>query len=72
MPDFNRFIEPNGHFKIGQFILFATLRPWYWPALVRMGENSRKAAQNIAQSLFEFLDDRGQIRKRNGYPNLKP
>jgi adenosylhomocysteine nucleosidase len=72
MPDFNRFIEPNGHFKVGQFILFATLRPWYWPALVRMGENSRKAAQNIAQSLFDFLDERGQIRKRNGYPNLKP
>jgi adenosylhomocysteine nucleosidase len=72
MPDFSRFIEPNGRFKVGQFILFATLRPWYSPALVRMGENSRKAAQNIAQSLFDFLDERGQIRKRNGYPNLKP
>jgi adenosylhomocysteine nucleosidase len=72
MPDFNRFIEPNGHFKLGQFILFAALRPWYWPALVRMGENSRKAAQNIAQSLLDFLDERGHIGIRNGYPNLKP
>lgn len=72
MPDFNRFIEPNGHFKLGQFILFAALRPWYWPALVRMGENSRKAAQGIAQSLLDFFDERGHVDKPNGYPNLKP
>jgi len=72
MPDFNRFIGPDGRFNLSAFILFAAMRPWYWPALVRMGENSRKAAQNIAQSLFDFLDERGHIRKRNGYPNLKP
>jgi len=71
MPDFNRFIAPNGQFRRGAFLLFAAMRPWYWPALVRMGENSRKAAQNIAQTLFDFLDERGHIRKRNGYPNLK-
>jgi adenosylhomocysteine nucleosidase len=71
MPDFNAFIGPDGHFRQGAFILFALIRPWYWPALVRMGENSRKAAQNIAQSLFDFLDERGQIRNRNGYPNIK-
>ncbi len=72
MPDFNRFLGPDGRFRLGAFILFAAMRPWYWPALVRMGENSRKAAQSIAQSLFDFLDERGHIRKRNGYPNLKP
>ena len=72
LPDFNRFIRLNGQFRSAAFILFAALRPWYWPALLRMGENSRKAAQNIAQSLFEFLDERGQVKKRNGYPNLKP
>jgi adenosylhomocysteine nucleosidase len=62
MPDFNRFIGKSGKFKLGPFILFAALRPWYWPALIRMGENSRKAAQNIYQSLFDFLDERGHIR----------
>jgi adenosylhomocysteine nucleosidase len=72
LPDFNRFIAENGRFRAVSFVLFAMLRPWYWPALLRMGENSRKAAQNIAQSLFEFLDERGHIKKRNGYPNLKP
>ncbi len=57
MPDFNRFIGPGGHFNLGALILFAMIRPWYWPALVRMGENSRKAAQNIAQSVIDFLED---------------
>jgi hypothetical protein len=53
------------------FILYALLRPRYWPALVRMGENSRKAAERIAESLLEILDERGAIRKQDGYPDLK-
>jgi nucleoside phosphorylase len=71
LPDFNRFIAPDGRFKIVRFVLFAVVRPWYWPALVRMGENGKKAAQGIAESLLDFLDEREYIRKRNGYPNLK-
>ena len=72
LPDLNPFIDPTGQFRIGNFVLFAAIRPWYWPALIRMGENSRKAAVSIAQSLLEFLDAGGQIRNPNGYPNLKP
>jgi hypothetical protein len=36
-----------------------------------MGENSKKAARGIADSLLELLDKDGEIRKRNGYPNYK-
>jgi adenosylhomocysteine nucleosidase len=57
MPDFNRFIAPNGQFQTARFALYALLKPWYWPALVKMGENSRKASQSIAESLSEFLQD---------------
>jgi adenosylhomocysteine nucleosidase len=57
--DFNRFISTDGRFKLTRFVVFALLRPWYWHALIRMGENSRKAARNIAQSLLDFLDKRG-------------
>jgi adenosylhomocysteine nucleosidase len=71
LPDFNRFISQNGQFQLARFIVFAALRPWCWPALMRMGENSRKAAQGIRDSLLDFLDDRGSVRKRNGYPNRK-
>lgn len=55
LPDFNRFISPEGKLQLGQLVLFSILRPWYWPALLAMGENSRKASQRIAESLFEFL-----------------
>ncbi|HEY1208138.1 MAG TPA: nucleoside phosphorylase [Terracidiphilus sp.] len=56
LPEFNRFILPSGQFKLARFIVYALLHPWYWHALIRMGENSRKAARNIAQSLLDFLD----------------
>ena len=61
LPDFNRFLSPTGQFELARFTLFAILRPWYWPALVRMGENSKKASQSIAESLLGFLDERGHI-----------
>jgi adenosylhomocysteine nucleosidase len=69
LPDFNSFISPDGHFKLAPFILFAILRPSYWPALIRMGENSKKAARSIAQSLQNLLDERGSASKRNDNPN---
>jgi adenosylhomocysteine nucleosidase len=69
LPDFNNFISSDGRFKLPPFILFAILRPWYWPALMRMGENSKKAARSIAQSLQNLLDERGSVLKRNDNPN---
>jgi adenosylhomocysteine nucleosidase len=57
LPDFNRFIAPDGQFQTSKFVLFALLRPWIWPTLVKMGENSRKASQSIAERLHELLDE---------------
>ena len=71
LPDFNRFISDEGQFQLARFILFVLIRPWHWSALMRMGENSKKAALGIRESLLENLDRRGTIRNRNGYPNLK-
>ena len=55
LPDLNRFLSPDGRLRLSRLVLFSILRPWYWPALVRMGENSSKAARNMAESLLEFL-----------------
>jgi adenosylhomocysteine nucleosidase len=71
LPDFNRFISTTGQFQLPKFIAFVLLRPWYWRGLARMGENSRKAAQGIAETLLDILDNRGEIRERNGHPNFK-
>jgi adenosylhomocysteine nucleosidase len=59
LPDFNRFLSPSGHFELGPFTLFSLFRPWYWPSLIRMGENSKKASQSIAELFRDFLDERG-------------
>lgn len=64
-PDFNGFIAENGKFQLARFIVYVLLRPGHWPALIRLGENSRKAAQDLGESLLEILDKEGLIRKRN-------
>jgi adenosylhomocysteine nucleosidase len=56
LPNFNRFISKNGRFQSAQFIFFAMLRPWHWPALMRLGKNSAKASQSIAESVREILE----------------
>ncbi|HEV8072692.1 MAG TPA: hypothetical protein VGP21_01065 [Opitutaceae bacterium] len=56
LPDFNGFISANGQFQTAQFIFLAALRPWYWSALMRMGKNSKKAAQGIKEILLEILE----------------
>jgi adenosylhomocysteine nucleosidase len=68
LPDFNRFISNDGQFQLLRFVFFALVRPWHWRALIRMGENSRKAARSIAASVLDLLDERSNIRKLNGYP----
>ncbi len=57
LPDFNRFIDPSGRFQTPKFVLFALLQPWIWPALIKMGENSKKASQSIAERLHELLNE---------------
>jgi adenosylhomocysteine nucleosidase len=71
LPDFNRFIRPDGQFDMAGMVLFSILRPWHWPSLIRMGENSSKASRSIREALLDFLDERATIRERNGYPNHK-
>jgi adenosylhomocysteine nucleosidase len=72
LPDFNRFIRPDGQFDLTGMVLFSILRPWHWPSLIRMGENSSKASHSLRDTLLDFLDARGDIEQRNGHPNLKP
>ena len=57
LPDFNRFIDAQGQFHTARLALYALPRPWHWPALLQMGENSKRASQSIAESLTEFLRD---------------
>jgi adenosylhomocysteine nucleosidase len=69
LPDFNRFISADGQFRLARFVFFVLFRPWYWPALIRMGENSKKAARAIAVSVRDLMDKRGQTNNLNDNPN---
>ena len=51
------FLTSDGRFRLIPFTLLNLLRPWYWPALLRMGENSKRASQSIVESLLDFLDE---------------
>jgi len=56
LPDFNSFISIHGKFQVIRFILFALLRPWHWPTLWRMGQNGRRAARGMRDSLLDILE----------------
>jgi adenosylhomocysteine nucleosidase len=71
LPDFNPFLTKDGQFQTFRFTLFALFHPGYWSALKQMGENSKKASHNIAESVLDLLDPEGEIRNKNGYPDLR-
>jgi adenosylhomocysteine nucleosidase len=70
LPDFNRFISSQGQLMLSRLLFFVLPRPWYWPALIRMGENSSKASHSLTGLLLENLDNPGDKSNPNGDPNL--
>jgi hypothetical protein len=70
LPDFNWFISPRGHLRMGKLLFFVLPRPWCWPALIRMGENSHKASHSLRELLLENLDSPGDQSNPNGDSNF--
>jgi adenosylhomocysteine nucleosidase len=66
LPDLNAFITENGQFRLVRFILFSIVRPWHWPALARLSENSGKSALAISESVQSILDAPGSPGRKNG------
>ena len=65
LPDFNRFLGADGQMRMGRLILFAIFHPSCWPALIRMGENSNKAAMAMAAYAQQILPETAACRKRD-------
>ncbi len=61
LPDFNRFLDRSGQLRMPAFVAHALLTPRYWPALARMGANSRAAAQGLAARLPEWVGSPGLV-----------
>jgi adenosylhomocysteine nucleosidase len=55
LPDFNKFMTPEGQLNMGGLVFYAALRPAYWPALLRLGRQSKAAATGLAAELDRFV-----------------
>ena len=50
-PAMERFVDSEGRFSEGRFALFAALRPWLWPQIVRLAQNSNRASRSLCACL---------------------
>ena len=57
MPSLDKFIARDGQFQAGRFALYAALRPWLWPGVVRLRANTQKASRALCRSLEEYTSD---------------
>lgn len=55
LPDFNRFMDPDGQLRISSLIAWELVHPRYWGPLRRLGQNSRKAANELANFVSRAL-----------------
>jgi len=51
MPPMDRFIAADGSFRAGSFALYAAGRPFLWPNVLRLAQNSAKAARALSTML---------------------
>jgi adenosylhomocysteine nucleosidase len=58
LPDFNRFIGPDGQMSMASFAAYTIFHPQYWGALMRLGKNSSAAARNLASLITQTLSAR--------------
>jgi adenosylhomocysteine nucleosidase len=56
MPDLCPYIDPEGRFLTGRFVLRTALRPSTWPVVGKLASNSGKAAQELSAVLRNLLD----------------
>ncbi|HKV78546.1 MAG TPA: hypothetical protein VJP02_10420 [Candidatus Sulfotelmatobacter sp.] len=54
-PAMERFVDGDGKFSQGGFALYAAVRPWLWPRVMRMARNSNRASR----ALCAYLDTIG-------------
>jgi adenosylhomocysteine nucleosidase len=55
LPDLDRFTDPLGGFQSASFAMYVALHPWLIPTTVRLGKQSARASQAIAEALLQFL-----------------
>jgi adenosylhomocysteine nucleosidase len=57
-PSMERFVDSDGRFLEGRFAVFAALRPWLWPKVIRLARNSNRASLALCNWLREMSTKR--------------
>jgi adenosylhomocysteine nucleosidase len=57
LPDFGGFISAEGQFRLAAFLAHAAIRPWLWPALIRVGRASARSARRLRPALLGMLTE---------------
>jgi len=56
MPAMDRFVDRDGRFLSGSFILFALFRPWLWQRVIQLAANSRKASRALCVEVERYVN----------------
>ncbi len=57
LPDFGRYTDADGHLRVGALLGHVAVRPKYWPAMMRMGQNAKSGARAVAGALHPLIGD---------------
>jgi adenosylhomocysteine nucleosidase len=55
LPPMGNFLDDAGEFQSGKFALWAALRPWHWPGIAALAQNSRRAISALSDRLQKDL-----------------
>jgi adenosylhomocysteine nucleosidase len=58
LPDLNRFIDVSGQLRMLPFLAHVALRPQYWGSLIQLGKTSSVAANALAATIENFLEEK--------------
>lgn len=56
LPDLNPYIDAMGKLRMAPFLAAVAVRPQSWGALLRLGRNSAKAAEALADAVNAYLE----------------
>ncbi|HTD24263.1 MAG TPA: hypothetical protein VK738_16510 [Terriglobales bacterium] len=57
MPPMDKFVDVDGNFDTGKFVLHATLRPAMWPVVFRLARNSSRAAKALVPLIQHLIEN---------------
>lgn len=57
MPPMDRFVDREGKFRSGRFVIFAMFRPWLWRRVIQLAANSAKASRALCVVLERNLNN---------------